>query len=180
MIKIPAIPGLARESLIAIAGCVIALFVLTAVGLLPGVHKSRHQNRAVSHIQARLDEQKKLNDIYRKFVERAVVFTEMDSDSQVKPELLPADKIDDLFAMIQEVADREGVALDTVRPAVRSGNLSAGRVFVRAVFRGRLDQHRPLLKSILREPYVADLEKLTLQGSSADVVLQVVLAINVA
>ena len=180
MITMPQFPKPTRRNIIVLASSLGALVLFAGFVLLPNVSKLRQQRLTIKQLQAQLVEQNDLNSLYRQLETKHAALDQLDNTPPVKSKPLPAGEMSRIAETLQKLAAQEGVVVDTVRPAIESGSLSSHQIRIQAILHGQLEQHRALLLDILREPYVEELEKLTIETNGKDLTLQIILAINVA
>ena len=180
MITMPSLPKLARRNIIVFASCFGALLLFAGIALLPNVGKLRRQSLSIEQLQAQLVEQNDLNSLYRQLEAKRAGLHQLATEPPVQPKPLPAGEISRIVLTLQELAAQEGVVVDNVRPAIESGSVPSHQIRIQAIMHGRLEQHRALLFDILREPYVEELEQLTIETNGKDLTLQMILAINIA
>ncbi len=180
MMTMPSFPKLARRNIILLASCLGVLLVFASVVLVPDIHKHRHQVRARQQLQARLNEQNDLNSLHRQLEAKLIALSKLDIEPPAKPEPLPAREMNQIVLTLQELAAKEGVVFDDIRPAITTGRLPLHRMRIQAILHGHLEQHRALLLDLLREPYVDEIEQLTIEANGSDITLRIILAINIA
>lgn len=180
MITLPHFPKLARQNIIVIAACMGALLLFAGAALIPNIFKHRHQVRSITELQAQLKDQNELNSLYQQLTVQLAIQTKLDTQPPAKPAPLPAQDMSNLVNTMQELAAKQGVIIEEVRPAIKKGSQPLHRVRIQAILHGHLEQHRALLLDLLREPYVHELEQLTFEANGSDITLRIIMAINIA
>ncbi|MDH3393795.1 MAG: hypothetical protein OEL66_07285 [Desulfobulbaceae bacterium] len=172
-------PNLARRNSIVLASCLGALIVFAGIALAPNIYKHRQQHQTIRQLQSKLNRQNDLNVLYRKLETKQTALAELDDGGAAKPQPLQAGEMNRIALTLRKLAAKEGVFINDIRPAIKSGSLPSHQIHIKAVMHGQLEQHRALLFDLLREPYVDGIEQLTFEANGRDITLRLVVAINV-
>ena len=174
------IPKLARRNVIFLAGCTGALALFAALALLPNTYKLNRQNKEIRQLQAQVNEQVTLNQMYLQLEAKLALINKLDAQGLARSEPITVRETSRIITMLEGLAKEKGVAVEEVKPVVESGSMPLHKIRVQAILHGNLDQHRAFLVDLLRESNVDDIEQITLSANGRDITLRIIMALKVA
>ena len=142
--------------------CLTGFLVIVLAGIVPNIISSANLDRKISNIKSRLDEQDKLNPVYKslgKNVQQKV--------SKVLPfpakEKLSRKSIDLFPAVFRDMAKKAGMDVISISPDLNSLSDNSAFLIINTVIRGDFFNFRKLLINLGEVPYSENVEEIQIQ-----------------
>jgi hypothetical protein len=142
--------------------CLTGLLVIVLAGIVPNIISSANLDRKISNVKIRLDEQDKLNPVY-KSLEKNV----QQKASKVLPfpakERLSRKSIDLFPAAFRDIAKKAGMDVISISPDLNSLSDNSTFLIINAVVRGDFFDFRKLLINLGGVTYSENVEEIQIK-----------------
>lgn len=152
--------------------CIVGIAILVAVGIVPAERKLKEMDRKIATLQYQVEEQKLLFPFFVQLLQRS---------REKAPPLLPSPEQEKmprgdttpLTTQFREIAAKNGIAVERLRPEVESLLDRSGRVKMLAGLYGGFHDLRNFLIQVGEVPYLDQIEYIRVEGAKEDQALQV-------